>query len=90
MKRDKEQREQALIIVMRKRWPSDQNHLTCSLDPFRCSALQTLKWMLVEKKKKRGIACTETTTTHWYMTHAGHEIKRCRSQNQAPQASGQA
>lgn len=67
---------------------SHQNQLIRSFDPFRFAALKTLTYMLV--KKKMGLSAQKPPLTHWYMTHAGHEIKRCRSQNQAPQASRQA
>ena len=60
--------------------PWDQNQLTCNLDPFRFAALEMLKCTVV---KKRGLVCAETTTNTLDVTHAGHEIKLCRSQIQS-------
>lgn len=57
------------------RMSSDQNCLIRNLAPIRFPALQTLKCVLLEKKEWSSLPLT-----HWYMTHAGHEIKRSRSQ----------
>lgn len=38
-------------------------------------------------EKKEGLSAQKPPLTHCYMTHAWHEVKLCRSQNQAPRAA---